>query len=225
MLTLFVICAFSATTNADFVTARPADATTYITAFNSMNATPHGGNAAIIVDSAGSETSHVLIGFTDLFSGLANTVPAGATIHSAMLNVTTNGNASGENIGVRQVSHVWDAATTTWDNFGATAGGSAPEDYFAAAGPNFTPSAANTAFSIDITSIVANWAANTSINHGVILVSQDSGSDGAEFFASGSMAPSIDVNFTAVPEPNAFLMLGLVGLTVGGTRWWKSRKK
>ena len=76
---------------------------------------------------------------------------------------------------------------------------------------------------IDVQSLVQDWV-NGTANNGILLTGV-SGSDGLELHSDMSMmGPSLTVDYTAVPEPAAFLMLGLVGAGFGGCRWWKSRK-
>ena len=149
-------------------------------------------------------------------------IPLGVTIDSADLILRTNDDTTGaedgittDTLSVHRVIDSWDESTsfsTFGGSFDATADGS------------IAPTIQDMMVTVDVTSLVQEWS-NGVTNQGFML--RGTTGDGVSYVSSEGTAgfgPRLQINYTAVPEPTAFLMLGLVGLGFGGNRWWKSRK-
>ncbi|MFP6639285.1 MAG: hypothetical protein VCC04_03500, partial [Myxococcota bacterium] len=121
-----------------------------------------------------------LLRFGDLFSGEGGPIPEGSQITLAELDYTAFHNGHTSNVYV--VSHSWVEATATFENFGATPGAQAGEDYVAsliAEAPAVVGSiGTNTPYTIDVTSAGELWAADPASNYGLIFVA--TGPSGAE---------------------------------------------
>lgn len=218
-LVILAVLAFQHTASANPVTLISTEST-YISNFSNDGDTNFDG-VDLLIDE-GSGATRALIGFSGLFGAGMGQIPLGSTINSAELTVNTTSNPTANTVGVHQTITGWDQTTVTWNSFNS--GGMAGTDYVAAAATTFMPATANTTYDmIDITSIVQNWS-NGDANNGIILISD--GTDGGLLHDDSSvgLGPSVTVNFTAIPEPTSFLMLGLIGLCFGGSRWWKTRK-
>lgn len=200
--------------------------TTYISDFSSNGGSNFDSSTILLVDEGDSTRS--LIGFSNLVGGGAGQVPMGAVISNATLSIKTATNPTANSLGIHQVLSTWNPSTVTWNNFGASPGGVAGTDFAAAAADSVVTSAANTQYNWNVTSIVQAWA-NGQANLGFALVGGlgPSVSDGATFFsdaASGSMGPSLTVEYAAVPEPSSFLLMGLVAGSAYGYRRFRNRK-
>ncbi len=147
-------------------------------------------------------------------------IPLGVTIDSADLILRTHDDTTGaedgitdDTLSVHRVIDSWDE-TTSFGTFGGS--------FDATADGTIAPTIQDMMVTVDVTSLVQEWS-NGVTNQGLML--RGDGMDGASFDTSeGSFSPRLQITYTAVPEPTAFLMLGLVGLGFGGSRWWKSRK-
>ncbi|MFC1757530.1 DNRLRE domain-containing protein [Planctomycetota bacterium] len=228
LLVVLALLMFSVSANADMVTIS-GDGSAHSTWLHSGLPTNNfGGNSTFRVDGGG--------GSDPIGRGLLkfDGVPLGAVIDSAMLTLRTNNAETGSEDGktdatisvhrvIENVNTMWSEGAVTWDTFGTVAGGQSGVDYDAVANGSIAPEIFhNTAYSIDVKSLVQEWSDGVA-NQGVAILA--SNTNGVSFFSDESgFSPQLKITYTAVPEPTAFLMLGLVGVGFGGTRWWKSRK-
>ena len=150
-------------------------------------------------------------------------IPLGVTIDTADLILRTHDDDTGaedgttdDTLSVHRVIDSWDE-TTSFGSFGGSFDATAE----ASIAP---PLVEDMMVTVDVTSLVQEWS-NGVTNQGFML--RGTSGNGVSFFSSEGTAgfgPRLQITYTAVPEPTAFLMLGLVGLGFGGNRWWKSRK-
>ena len=200
------------------------DDTTYIKGDNGLNIGANFGSSTQLSADFNSFT-RILIRDSSIFP----TVPLGSTIDSAILELDRT-NPSIGNISVHRVITSWDEGVVTWDNFNS--GGTAGTDYAAAAGTVYVPGstgAADPIDAIDITSIVQEWS-NGAANEGVILINDNN--DGVLYRSDddttvGGAVPKLTINYSTavIPEPSAFLLLGLVACGFGARKvksWKKS---
>ena len=225
LLIVVAVALFSTCVNADmmFTDTYKSSAevdSTYITLFNGGSATNFGSDPLLQVDSLNNEGAKALIKFPTI------TIPGGATLDSATLSVKANGSTN-DVLSLHKVLTSWAENVVTWNSFNS--GGVEGVDYDPAFTMTTVPFNAGSTQTFDVTSLVAGWLSTPASNNGIIITNPlaTSTSDGIDFHsddASGMMGPMLEINYTAIPEPTAFLMLGLVGLGFGGNRWWKSRK-
>lgn len=155
-----------------------------------------------------SGVAHGLLGFADF------SLPTGAAVNSATLSVFTKSSSDGP-VSFYQLGQAWDA-TSTWNTFGGD--GVTPGVEALAAPVAMTTSYINdeTPITIDVTAIVANWAAGApAYGFGIINSSTDGWdlqvvTDGSEF------SPKLTVDYAPVPLPAAATLLlpALLGLSV-----------
>ena len=185
----------------------------------------HGSAMTISVDPANPLTKGLLQ--TPIFTSEGGTIPDGSTITSATLDlVVTTGSSSNNVMDLHRVITPWAEDTVTWNSFNS--GGVAGTDYDATAEDGQVPSGGTTTF--NVTSLVQEWS-NGTANRGVIIISRNvpTAGDGvlwdSDDTTTASNRPVFNINYTAVPEPSQFLLMGLVAGVVVSFKVWKKRRQ
>lgn len=114
------------------------------------------------------------------------TIPAGATVDSAMfyINVTA---ALSEEVTLHRITGDWEELAVTWNNFGGS--------FNVDSEGSFTPT--NTEwYSTDVTSLVGSWVDSTYQNYGILL--KETSPAQFQFYSSreGGMSPYLKVFWT-----------------------------
>jgi hypothetical protein len=148
--------------------------------------------------------NHVLIRFDNIIGLGADQVPPGATIHAAILEVTSiNADAQGAGGQFHRLLKTWNA-TDTWNIW---VNGVSPDGVEAAVSPTVTlptegfgVTVQPTKHNIELTADVQAWASGTAANYGWVILPWDEGSNGwafnsAEAALTGSQ-PLLRVYFT-----------------------------
>lgn len=169
-----------------------------------------------------------LMRFENLFVSEGGSVPDGATIVSATLELHTIGSGSGASL--HQLLRDWEpgAGNATWTDWGDgtdsnnTGGVQTDDDEALAAQVALihTPEASGGIDGgyviFDVTESILAWLADPSTNHGWLF--NDIGTDGWDFDSSeGTFAPRLTINYT-VPEPTTFAFTALAALTLAFRR-------
>jgi len=156
------------------------------------------------------------------FDNIFASIPTGATINSATLNLTVTNAIEG--LSLATMLATWDESTVTWDTFGvgvpSTGGGITPDGVEAAAALQVVGT--YTGGDIDVTARVQDWLDNPGTNFGWAFL-RDDVNRGTFVAAEGltvSERPLLTIDYTAIPEPNALAMLaiGSFGLLTSGRR-------
>ena len=155
----------------------------------------HGNEDHLFWD--GSPLKYALLRFENLFGPNGGSIPAGATITSAILDYVADDNGNAAN--VHMLSIDW-ADSVDYAGFGATAGAQAGEDYDASSigqASGNAPGAARTEHSLDVTAAVAAWAADPSTNHGLIFVPTGNSGTGlrSSEFANSADRPRLTISY------------------------------
>jgi hypothetical protein len=159
-----------------------------------------------------------------------SSIPSDATIDSAVLTLTANeslgnnaGNPAGASMDVYRLTQSWVEGTATWNNSGSGAwtGG----NYAGSTGvPDVSPYASNAqvvpdgygtaTLTWDITSLVAEWVSGAQANNGLLIRSFDGNDLHFNAREGSDPGPTLEVNFTPIPEP---MEIGLLsGLALAG---------
>jgi alkaline phosphatase len=169
-----------------------------------------GASALLVVDTddnaaSGSQPSQALVRFDDLFGSGSQQVPAGATITSATLLVST-GSASNDNSPNLASLHPmlvdW-SESSTWNDLagGVSANGT---EAVAQADSALAPSTRGVLLAFDVTATVQGWG-NGAANHGWAILA--GGSDGWRWNSAESttsaLRPMLSITYV-VPEPSGF---------------------
>lgn len=128
---------------------------------------------------------------TNQSSAVLQTIPAGATIDSAWLQLYVNTPAT-RTLGLHQVTGAWDEGTVTWNSLGTAFDGGATAT-FAAADTGWVM--------VNITTAVAGWVNGSLPNHGLLInLPPDTGVAEACFASreSGALGPTVTVYFTTL---------------------------
>jgi hypothetical protein len=113
-------------------------------------------------------------------------LPAGATVSSAVLHVSTNGVPGNGTVNVHNATAAWSEGTVTWNSFA--------QQFTAAAVASFTPPTKGTS-SADITSLASAWVSGQTTNDGVYL---DSTGTSAAVFVSSDFVPNGEADLSAL---------------------------
>ena len=182
-----------------------------------------GADPSISVDPGGTETRALLQ--VPIFVSEGGSIPDGSTIDSATLELKVT-NSSVNAVNVHEVITAWSEDTVTWANFNS--GGVAGTDYVATVADSVTPGLpTDPPTSFDIQSIVQRWSNGESVNNGVFLISAADvdNTDGVLWDSDDSSGtlPKLTVEFTAIPEPSQFLLMGLVMGAIVALKKWKKK--
>ena len=148
---------------------------------------------------------YMVVRFDNIFGTGPGQIPTTATIQSATLTYTIGGdaNATGNDGDLREVLVNWDEATTTYNNFGGTAGVQAGDH----TGTSLAvmPGSPLGAKNIDVTSSLATWLAAPATNLGWIVLPIST--DGvqvrsSEFVATPVDRPTLSVTFLPISCAN-----------------------
>ena len=209
----------------DLSTASPVTTTlspikdTYIDSANpSIN---YGSDTVIRMDEAtgGLGDGRVLLQF-DLSS-----IPSGATITSATLQVEASGKsgAAGDSsiINVYEVTEAWDEGAATWDERQALTawGGDAGAADTTPPNPPSLKASGLGAQTWDITDLAQDWQTGTKINNGLMLASPDIGTVVFDYVSrEGATPPQLVITYTTVPVPSniAPIFTSFVGPATSG---------
>lgn len=160
-----------------------------------------------------SANDQALIKFDNLFVSQGGTVPDGAQIVQALLNISTGDGGNSPSSSRWDVSEMlvhWDTSQT-FTSFG----GNGPDAAQGEIGPVIDSEMRMLAGSIgqfDLTALVQGWQSGQA-NHGLNL--QSAGSDGWQIHFTGTSVadarPELTIAYV-VPEPSSLALLGLGGL-------------
>jgi Calcineurin-like phosphoesterase len=141
------------------------------------------------------ELKFVLIRFNDIFGSSPGQIPSGATIESAILSYTVFN--AGDPADVNEVVVDW-VENVTYDGFGGETG--VQSDEYAASVGQGTGSSEGVK-TIDVTSSLASWTVDPSMNHGWIF--RPTGIDGVDFrskeFVTIGDRPKLVVSYNTEP--------------------------
>lgn len=198
----------------------------------------YGGASRIHADADAGDIEETLLMFPDIFGSGTEQVPVGSSIILAQLVVhTASDSTSHRSLNVHNVHMVtvsWDESVVTWDNFGGgigNDGGAAGTHWNSTIAASFVPYPHNTTFSVDVTSVVQEWASGTP-NYGFIILNTgldefgDPYDDLARFRSDDNLwdatRPHLIVTYgSTIPEP-ASLILVLLANVAGYIRCKKS---
>lgn len=169
------------------------------------------GGATIFSASRNSHLwSETLLRVDDLFGSGPSQIPDLATITSAQLHVwldTSWGNST-NTYSLYQLDTDWDEFTVTSNSYGRVTGHSNGVAIDSLAGPTSSTYYDDTEYVFDVTSSLLDWQSGTS-NFGWGLTATSARND---FFSSestnASRRPFLTVEFSPVPEPSSFLLMG-----------------
>ncbi|MGC4031192.1 MAG: DNRLRE domain-containing protein [Tepidisphaeraceae bacterium] len=179
---------------------------------------------------ANSPDAQGLIRFDSIFGATASQIPAGATVLSATLTLTTHNGSnsqSGGPYGVATLLRPFDPATTTYNNFVTDT--TAPVGTPVNVGPSYLSGTAtraiagigaqaiNTTVSVNVTQAVRDWAAGTTPNYGFAVQAGTGGNstDGwtvrSATHATVASRPQLSVTYTTDPVSVTHLQQGVNG--------------
>jgi autotransporter-associated beta strand protein len=193
------------------------------------SATATAGTSASIDMAGGDRESQYFVKFDSIFG--AASVPTGATILDARLQVTTTGASNAQSAGNFSVSGLtasFSGGTNLQTAFpGVLAGGTATATA-QTLGPLFSngfstlPSGAirapalNSAQSFDVTAVAERWAAGTLANHGLVVQSHttDGWNIHSTTSATAAARPQLKIEYTTAPTTTASVKSGMTVLTM-----------
>lgn len=168
-------------------------------------ATNYGSAPDLLVDgddgSPGAQPNQALLRFDSIFGSGSGQIPIGATIDNATLTYTVfNRGGADMSIYALAAGATWDEGTVTWNNVGTANDGVSVSDRTGSPVTGPDNSATHT---VDVTTIVAAWAAGDTNNGFVFLPNSTNGID---FHSSehGTVAerPLLSVTYTAAANPD-----------------------
>lgn len=182
---------------------------------------------------AGSPDTQALLRFDDIFGSTASQIPAGATVLSASLRLTTQSFTtspsaeSGGPWGVAGLLQAFDIPNTNYNSFVKNA--SDPIGYGGNIGPSFTTGTATRPLAgigatrvsvgnttVDVTPLVRDWASGVTPNYGFAVQAGVVGTTDGWIFRSGSHGtqsshPVLSVTYTTDPVSVTHLQQGVNG--------------
>ena len=229
-----VLTWWSSSTRGDFITVNPIADNSIYSESNNSNA-----KGSLYVGQIGLNGGNALRRALLRFD--VSTIPTGAIINTVTLGLTQTrhgGLSVAENLELHRVSAAWGEGTSngigqgsaptpgdaTW-NFRQfnTLSWTSPGGDFAATSGTTTIGIVDTAYTFatqpGLVADVQSWVNNPSSNFGWLLkTATELNADGARQFGSREIgaAPSLVINFTAVPEPSSIVFLGAISLVAFG---------
>jgi hypothetical protein len=151
-----------------------------------------------------------LLYFGNLFGALPDQIPLGSTITSAVLTVvvTNFSDSPVGNIAVYEMTTSW-SESSTWNSLGA---GVQPGSETVTVADDTHAVTANGPTTFDVLASLQDWASGGT-NLGWVIVNDST--DGLQLITSEYLVtadrPSLEVEFTPIPEPGSFALAGLAG--------------
>ncbi|MFK8110994.1 MAG: DUF2341 domain-containing protein, partial [Rubripirellula sp.] len=163
-------------------------ATIQDTYIDKNSAGPFGSSSTITVGAQGGEQGNI----RSLVQFDFSSIPVGSTITSATLQLEATGIDGSVNVGVYELSEAWSESTASWNNPWAAGG-----TFSTTAVDTFSASSTGL-HEWDLTNLVIGWQNGSVDNHGVLLASEDTGSDSVTYSSrEGSTAPALLVTYLA----------------------------
>ena len=186
-----------------------------------------------VTDPTDSPDTQALLRFDNIFGATASQIPAGATVLSASLRLTTQSFTtstsaeSGGPWGVAGLLQAFDPPTTSYNSFVKNAAD--PIGYGGNIGPSYTTGTATRPLAgigptrvsvgnttVDVTPLIRDWASGTTPNYGFAVQAGVIGTTDGWIFRSGSHGtqsshPVLSVTYTTDPIAVTHLQQGAAG--------------
>ncbi len=155
----------------------------------------HGSDTTLFIDREDGDLQRVLVGF-DLSS-----LPAGATIEAASLELAVTDVGGEMGIEARQILESWDEGSVTWNERDAGVAWSTPFGG-TAYGSKVIDSGSIGTVSLDITDLARDWYSGAEASNGVMVGSFDGGGDRLTDVTSreGGSGPVLRIAYTLPPN-------------------------